>query len=52
MRLDELRERHVETSVLRMFSWPMGEFSFEINDESSDPTGVDLLLRAGMNAQF
>jgi hypothetical protein len=51
-RLDELRERHVETSVLRMFSWPMGEFSFEINDESSDPTGVDLLLRAGMNAQF
>jgi hypothetical protein len=51
-RLDELRERHVETSVLRMFSWPMGEFSFEINDESADPTGVDLLLRAGMNAQF
>jgi hypothetical protein len=51
-RLDELRERHVETSVLRMFSWPIGEFSFEINDESADPTGVDLLLRSGMNAQF
>ncbi len=51
-RLDELRERHVETSVLRMFSWPIGEFSFEVNDESADPTGVDLLLRAGMNAQF
>ena len=51
-RLDELRERHVEASVLRMFSWPMGEFSFEVNDESEDPTGVDLLLRAGMNAQF
>jgi hypothetical protein len=51
-RLEELRERHVETSVLRMFSWRMGEFSFEIRDESGDPTGADLLLRAGMNAQF
>lgn len=51
-RLDELRERHVEASVLHMFSWPMGEFSFEIHDESGDPTGADLLLRAGMNAQF
>ncbi len=51
-RLDELRERHVEASVLHMFSWPMGEFSFEIRDESGDPTGADLLLRAGMNAQF
>ena len=51
-RLDELRERHVETSVLCMFSWPVGEFSFEVNDDSEDPTGVDLLLRAGMNAQF
>jgi len=51
-RLDELRERHVEASVLQMFSWLMGEFSFEINDESGDPTGADLLLRAGMNAQF
>ena len=51
-RLDELRERHVETSVLRMFSWPMGEFSFEIRDESGDTSGADLLLRAGMNAQF
>jgi hypothetical protein len=51
-RVEELRERHVESSVLQMFSWPVGEFSFEIRDESGDPTGVDLLLRAGMNAQF
>jgi len=51
-RVEELRERHVEASVLQMFSWPVGEFSFEIRDESGDPTGVDLLLRAGMNAQF
>jgi hypothetical protein len=51
-RIEELRERHVEACVLRMFSWPTGEFSFEIRDESGDPAGVDLLLRAGMNAQF
>ena len=51
-RVEELRERHVEASVLQMFSWPVGEFSFEIRDASGDPTGVDLLLRAGMNAQF
>ncbi len=51
-RLDELRERHVEASVLHMFCWPTGEFSFEIHDESGDPTGADLLLRAGINAQF
>jgi hypothetical protein len=51
-RLDELRERHVEACVLHMFSWPKGDFSFEIRDESGDPTGADLLLRAGMNAQF
>ena len=51
-RVEALRERHVEACVLRMFSWPTGEFSFEIRDESGDPTGADLLLRAGMNAQF
>jgi len=51
-RIEELRERHVEACVLRMFSWPIGEFSFEIRDESGDGAGVDLLLRAGMNAQF
>ncbi len=50
---DELRGRHVEETVLRMFSWPSGEFSFEIRD---DPGGgeiaEDLLLRTGLNAQF
>lgn len=51
-RIEELRERHVEACVLRMFSWSIGEFSFEIRDESGDGAGVDLLLRAGMNAQF
>lgn len=51
--LDELRGRHVEETVLRMFGWLSGEFSFEIRDE---PRGVDiaeeLLLRTGINAQF
>jgi hypothetical protein len=51
-RLDELRERHVEALVLRMFSWRLGEFSFEIRDEPGATTASDLLLRAGMNAQF
>jgi len=51
--IDELRGRHVEETVLRMFGWLSGEFSFEIRDE---PRGVDiaeeLLLRTGINAQF
>ncbi|RIK92454.1 MAG: hypothetical protein DCC71_24455, partial [Proteobacteria bacterium] len=50
-RLDELRERHVETTVLLMFGWLLGEFSFEIRDEAPDVRD-ELLLRAGMNAQF
>lgn len=50
-RLDELRERHVEATVLRMFSWPRGEFSFEIRDEPAS-SAEELLLRAGINAQF
>lgn len=51
--IDELRGRHVEETVLRMFGWLAGEFSFEIRDE---PRGGDiadeLLLRTGLNAQF
>jgi hypothetical protein len=51
--IDELRGRHVEETVLRMFGWLTGEFSFEIRDE---PRGGDiaeeLLLRTGLNAQF
>jgi hypothetical protein len=50
-RVDELRERHVEATVLQMFSWSRGEFSFEIREEPSDGP-PELLLRAGMNAQF
>jgi hypothetical protein len=49
--LDELRRGHVEASVLRMFTWTTGEFSFEIQD-SSDDSGEDLFLSPGMNPQF
>ena len=49
--LDELRRGHVEASVLRMFTWPTGEFSFEIQD-SSDDAGEDLFVPGGMNPQF
>jgi hypothetical protein len=49
--LDELRRGHVEASVLRMFTWTTGEFSFEIQ-ESSDDSGEDLFLSPGMNPQF
>jgi len=49
--LDELRRRHVEASVLRMFTWLTGEFSFEIQ-ESSDDSGEDLFVPGGMNPQF
>ncbi len=51
--LDELRGRHVEATVLRMFAWPSGEFSFEIRDEpGGGDIAEDLLLRTGLNAQF
>ena len=49
--LDELRRNHVEASVLRMFTWLTGEFSFEIQ-ESSDDTGEDLFVPGGLNPQF
>jgi Domain of unknown function (DUF4388) len=49
--LDELRRGHVEASVLRMFTWLTGEFSFEIQ-ESSDDSGEDLFVPGGMNPQF
>jgi hypothetical protein len=49
--LDELRRGHVEASVLRMFTWLTGEFSFEIQD-SSDDSGEDLFVPGGLNPQF
>jgi hypothetical protein len=51
-RLDELRERWVESTVLQLFGWRAGEFSFEIRDDAASGFEEDVVLRAGMNAQF
>jgi hypothetical protein len=50
--IDALREKHVEATVLRMFGWPTGEFSFEIRDDPAEGETEELLLRGGLNAQF
>ncbi len=42
---------HVEGCVLQMFTWPTGEFSFEVGDASPhEPDG--LTLDPGLNPQF
>jgi len=50
-RIDSLRREHVERSVFHMFTWKVGEFSFEIRDEI-DVRDRDLLLTTGINAQY
>jgi hypothetical protein len=50
-RIDSLRREHVERAVLRMFTWRVGEFSFEVRDEL-EPRDRELALRAGINAQY
>ena len=50
-RLDSLRREHIERAVLRMFSWRVGEFSFDVR-ESMDERDRPLALRTGMNAQY
>jgi hypothetical protein len=49
--LEDLRRRHVEAAVLRMFTWSTGEFSFEVQDRRED-VGEDLFLGPGLNPQF
>ena len=49
--LASLRREHVERSVMRMFSWRSGEFSFEIREELSDED-IGLLLPSGLNTQY
>lgn len=50
-RLDGLLRESVEASVLEMFSWLSGDFSFDVRTklEADDP---GLLLSSGINAQF
>jgi hypothetical protein len=50
-RLAALRREHVERSVMRMFGWRTGEFSFEIREELS-ADDRDLLLPSGLNSQY
>jgi len=50
-RLLSLRRAHVERSVMRMFGWRSGEFSFEIGDELS-AQDLELLLPSGLNSQY
>jgi hypothetical protein len=50
-RLVSLRREHVERSVIRMFGWRSGEFSFEIRDELS-ADDRELLLPSGLNSQY
>lgn len=49
--LDALRRENVEGAVLRMFSWPSGEFSFEVRDVDAD-AGEELFVSPGLNPQF
>jgi hypothetical protein len=50
-RLTSLRRAHVERSVIRMFGWRTGEFSFEIRDDLS-ADDRELLLPTGLNSQY
>jgi hypothetical protein len=50
-RLASVRRGHVERSVLRMFGWRSGEFSFEIREELS-ADDRELLLPSGLNSQY
>jgi hypothetical protein len=48
--IDVLRREQIESAVLAMFSWPSGEFSFEMREASDE--GAELALEDGMNPQF
>ncbi len=51
-RIAALRLDHVEASVLRMFQWATGEFSFEIGLPGESAGAADLALAMGVNPQF
>ncbi|MCH8083650.1 MAG: DUF4388 domain-containing protein [Myxococcales bacterium] len=49
--LDSLRREQVERAVFRIFSWVVGEFSFEVRDEI-DARDLEILIPTGINAQY
>jgi hypothetical protein len=51
-RIAALRLEHVEATVLRMFHWAAGEFSFEMGLAGEHSGDADLVLATGMNPQF
>ena len=51
-RLEELRRASTEASVVEMFRWRAGDFSFEIRDESEGARDAGLLLTQGISAQY
>ena len=50
-RLDSLRREHVERAVLRMFTWRVGEFSFDVRDGIAQ-RDAELALPTGINSQY
>ncbi len=46
----EIRQQHVEESVIRMFAWRSGEFSFDVREEM-EQRDRDFLLPGGINIQ-
>ncbi len=50
-RLDSLRREHVERVVLRMFTWRVGEFSFDVRD-GIEQRDAELALPTGINSQY
>ena len=49
--LDSLRREQVERAVFRIFTWVVGEFSFDVRDEI-DPRDLEILIPMGINAQY
>ena len=50
-KLEALVGDAVEAAVLEMFTWPTGDFSFDVRTES-DPEDPQLILMKGINAQY
>lgn len=50
-RIDELVTKAAEAAILEMFSWPAGDFSFDVRSEL-DPEDPHLILPKGINAQY
>jgi Domain of unknown function (DUF4388) len=50
-RIDALISEAVQAAVLEMFTWPSGDFSFDVREdgEEADP---QLLVKAGINSQY